>query len=305
MTTTVSIPALRRAGASAEMILAAIEAQDEIAAAAAHEELLRKRELNRQRSRRFRERKRAARERGRAVRRTGTDDNVVAFENSPDISMTEQREQRVAPSPPIPPLSRDDGDDRSQRVISLISEEAKRLSDEVFELAGIDLDPLACPPGWCGAAMRVQSWLSSGWTPDEIRVGVKTAMASEARRQQGPPNTPFYFEKAIAKVVLMRNRPVPKFQQPPEDRYFVRPGKPYRETAGDHKRRVFDSLQDGLRAAFEGQDDPFGRARRARENAAGLSEFQTRKGNYFTDDRGVDIFPPGDRHEGGFRQWGT
>jgi hypothetical protein len=88
----------------------------------------------------------------------------------------------------------------------LISPEAIKLADQLGGIAGIDPDPMACPPGWCGAAMQVQSWLNAGWPAEAILVGTRAAMA---RKRDGPPMTAAYFTKPIAKAVAQMRRPAP------------------------------------------------------------------------------------------------
>lgn len=89
----------------------------------------------------------------------------------------------------------------------LISDEAVALADEVAAIAGLDpTDPLATPPGWCGAALKVQSWLNGGWHPDVIRAGTRAAMA---RKRDGPPDTATYFEKPIARLHAQQGQPLP------------------------------------------------------------------------------------------------
>lgn len=87
---------------------------------------------------------------------------------------------------------------------STISAEAFDLADELLVLAGHSLEFV--PPGWCGAAMRVQSWLNSGWRRDAIVPAVKAVTA----RKRGPPaNSVQFFENAIAEEVARQAAPVP------------------------------------------------------------------------------------------------
>ncbi len=99
-------------------------------------------------------------------------------------------------------LSIDVADDA--RGGSLVSAEAQALADELLVIAGHDLKFV--PPGWCGAAMRVQSWLSQGWQRETILVAVKAAAA----RKRGPPaNSVQFFEMAIAEEIARQAAPLP------------------------------------------------------------------------------------------------
>ena len=90
------------------------------------------------------------------------------------------------------------------RAVSLIGPEAQALADELLVVAGHDIKFI--PPGWCGAAMRVQSWLSQGWQREPILAAVKAA----ASRKRGPPaNSVQFFEKAIAEEIARQAAPLP------------------------------------------------------------------------------------------------
>jgi hypothetical protein len=98
------------------------------------------------------------------------------------------------------------GDARAREAApksGLISNEAMALADDLAVIAGHD--PAFLPPAWCGAAMRVQAWLSTGWTRDVILIGAKAAMSS---KRDGPPGTVNYFEKPIARVQAQKLAPI-------------------------------------------------------------------------------------------------
>jgi len=97
----------------------------------------------------------------------------------------------------------------STRAGGKIRPEAVIIADEISVLCGID--PGHPPPGWCGAALRVEAWLSQGWSRDAIVVGVNTTLAS--RRNTEPPFTINYFEKAIRRVVADQNLPLQEQKQ--------------------------------------------------------------------------------------------
>jgi hypothetical protein len=131
--------------------------------------------------------------------------------DTPDSDDPPPLKEKSPPTPPSKennPTPKIDDDDRA-RVISLISPDAKKLADEIGAIAGIDPDPVACPPGWCGTAMQVQSWLDGGWSADAIVAGTRTAMARRTRSRDGPPETPVYFTKEIARAVAQAAKPLP------------------------------------------------------------------------------------------------
>lgn len=88
----------------------------------------------------------------------------------------------------------------------LISPEAIKIADEVAVIAGLDpSDRLATPPGWCGAAARAETWLAH-WTEETILAGARAGMAG---KRDGPPESPRYFEKPIARMHLQLSAPIP------------------------------------------------------------------------------------------------
>lgn len=115
----------------------------------------------------------------------------------------------------IAPLMEEGGGKREEVIVAvaedararepLVEQSAFELSDQLLVIAGHD--PRFPPPGWCGAPMRVQSWLSQGWHPQIILVAVKAAAA----RKTGPPaNSVQFFENAIVEEIARQNRPVPE-----------------------------------------------------------------------------------------------
>jgi len=217
-----TVDALAAAGAPVAVVAALMRAQASDCGAAAREAARRAANTEAQRECRARARARRA-----EVIRLREPELPLSAPSQPDSPPAAQ--QPSAPSlsydtydsddPPLhptPPHSSadDDGDDGGARVVSLISPAARELADEIGAIAGIDPDPLACPPGWCGAAMQVQSWLTAGWTRDAILIGVRTAMRSPIRQRDGPPATPAYFARAIARVIADASRPLPTVARP-------------------------------------------------------------------------------------------
>jgi hypothetical protein len=86
---------------------------------------------------------------------------------------------------------------------------AMELTEKLLVIAGHDLN--FWPPGWCVAPMRVQVWLSAGWSPELI---VATARAVMGRKRDGPPTSVKYFENAIAAEVAALAAPVPTGESP-------------------------------------------------------------------------------------------
>jgi hypothetical protein len=97
-----------------------------------------------------------------------------------------------------------DVDDDARARGSLISKAAIDLADRLMIIAGHD--PKFTPPGWCGAAMRVQTWLSQGWPPEIIEAAAK---AATMRKTGPPPATVQYFERAIAEEIARQSAPLP------------------------------------------------------------------------------------------------
>lgn len=104
----------------------------------------------------------------------------------------------------------------------LISPEAIALSNEIAIAVGHDLEFV--PPQWCGAASRVQVWLTNGWPRPLILESVKAQMA---RKRDGPPATINYFEKGIADAIARGAQPLPTivpFAEVRQARQHGRPG---------------------------------------------------------------------------------
>jgi hypothetical protein len=74
--------------------------------------------------------------------------------------------------------TKDDADDARE---PLINKPAMELAEQLLVIAGHD--PKFWPPGWCGAPMRVQTWLNSGWAAEIIIAATR----SVASRKTGPP----------------------------------------------------------------------------------------------------------------------
>jgi hypothetical protein len=87
----------------------------------------------------------------------------------------------------------------------LVEKLAMDLAERLLVIAGHD--PKFWPPGWCGAPMRVQTWLNTGWPAEIIVAAVRGVVA----RNTGPPaKSVQYFENAIAEEIARQSRPVPE-----------------------------------------------------------------------------------------------
>lgn len=115
----------------------------------------------------------------------------------------------------VPPQMEEGGGKREEEVVadaaaaparaSLIDKSTFELSNQLLVLAGHD--PTFPPPGWCGAPMRVQSWLNQGWHPEIILIAVRAVVA----RKTGPPAASVqFFEKAIIDEIERQKRPLPE-----------------------------------------------------------------------------------------------
>jgi hypothetical protein len=132
------------------------------------------------------------------------------------------------------------GDDAGDARASLVSREAFELADELLVIAGHSLDFV--PPGWCGAGMRVQAWLSEGWHPDVIRASVK---AASAKKRGKPAYSVEYFENAIAEAVARQSAPLPKVEIREAEKLTVTKNA---KTGGFDA--AYDSVLEKLNAGF-------------------------------------------------------
>lgn len=94
--------------------------------------------------------------------------------------------------------------DARARGNALIGPEASELAEKLLVIAGHD--PAFWPPGWCGAPLRVQTWLNQDWPP-EIIVAATQSVASRKRGE--PAASVQFFEKAIAAEVARQAQPLP------------------------------------------------------------------------------------------------
>jgi hypothetical protein len=108
-----------------------------------------------------------------------------------------------SPKTDLPNTNLDGGGDARARP--QIENRAHELAEQLLVIAGHD--PKFWPPGWCGAAARVQTWLTQDWDPEIILIAAKAKMAR-------PPPRPIasvqFFETAIVEEIARQNRPLPE-----------------------------------------------------------------------------------------------
>jgi hypothetical protein len=109
---------------------------------------------------------------------------------------------------------------------SMISPEATALANELAKVAGQDLEFLE--PGWCGAAYRVQQWLSQGW-PRELIVAGVTSMVNGKRGES--INTVAYFEKGLARFIAQQTKPLPEIVNIPAEKVEAYRGSTHHQDA--------------------------------------------------------------------------
>lgn len=133
----------------------------------------------------------------------------------------------------------------------LVSNEARDLADELLEIAGHSVRFV--PPGWCGAAMRVHTWLVAGWPPEIILSATRAAAA----KKRGPPaNSVQFFEAAIAEEVARQAAPLPKVEiHQPETIKVIANG---RQSQGGNIIQASDRLADTIRSFDAGPDEADG-----------------------------------------------
>jgi hypothetical protein len=91
--------------------------------------------------------------------------------------------------------------------VPAVASDVMKLAEEIAVIAGYP-DPKNWPPSWCGAPLRVQTWLAGpGWTPEIILATCREVMA---KKQDGPPYSISFFEKPIARAIGRQAAPLPK-----------------------------------------------------------------------------------------------
>jgi Protein of unknown function (DUF1376) len=129
----------------------------------------------------------------------------------------------------------------------LISAEADEIAREIAKVAGQDWEFL--DPGWCGAPMRCQAWLSEGWMRDEIVAGVRAQVTARAPEKISNVN---YFEKGLARFIALQRRPVPEVIEHQAQTVEVRRG-PIRDGSRSGVAAIGRVYAQMRAAAAEGQ----------------------------------------------------
>lgn len=141
-----------------------------------------------------------------------------------------KRKGKVSVTPPEAETDTEtDNDDADVARASLVSKPATDLAEQLLVIAGHD--PKFWPPGWCGAPMRVETWLAQGWKPEIITAAVRGAAA---RKKGAPAASVQFFENAIAEEVARQAAPLPIVQ--------IKQADPIQVTHGTSQNRSGGSL---------------------------------------------------------------
>lgn len=125
---------------------------------------------------------------------------------------------------------------------SLVAPEAIKLTEKLLVICGHDSK--FWPPGWIGAPMRVQAWLTQGWDPGIIVVAVQKVVAKARGR---PINSVQFFENAIAEEVARQAAPLPVVEIREADKLTVTKNA----KAGGYDE-AYDRVLAKLNAGFAG-----------------------------------------------------
>jgi hypothetical protein len=127
----------------------------------------------------------------------------------------------------------------------LYSPEAFALSEEVMKLVGQECETL--DPHWCGVVGRCQTWLSAGWSRDEIVEGVKAIVAKMHPEKIVSIN---FFDKPLARFIAQQRRPVPKVIEQTAEEIHVQTDRRANpaswQAAKDRNRAAHFELKDAL-----------------------------------------------------------
>jgi hypothetical protein len=144
----------------------------------------------------------------------------------------------------------DDAVDASARA-GASGKAAFDLAEQLLELAGHSRH--AWPPGWCGAPIRVKTWLDQGWKPETIVAAVK---AAAGRKHGSPANSVQFFENAIAEEHARQAAPLPQVEIREAQTVVVTNGKSQvRSGVVEAARRKAEYFEDQTRGRIESNTD--------------------------------------------------
>src|SRR5262245_58578523 len=99
-----------------------------------------------------------------------------------------------------------------------VAVETAKLSEKLGDIAGI-APKQKWPAGWCGVELHLQNWLAHGWSRDVILAASRATMARKP--DPGPPCSPAYFTKEIARLQADLARPLDIIIPPRRWRFSV------------------------------------------------------------------------------------
>jgi hypothetical protein len=229
------LDALVKAGATAEMIVAAIKAEQDAAEAKRAEKRARDAE-----------RKRRSRANVRNVTRTDADMGVTSRDTPPPSSPSSFPPippHITTPSPPTPAAAAEGARARDGGEMK----QAMDIADEAARIA--DLDPANVPPGWCGFPNLIVAGMRAGWSREDVITGVRSVMTRRAR--EGPPASFAYFKGAIADAHATRTAPIPAGRPNAPDH----PGQTSARSRAGARPLAGDALIAGFAAALAERPD--------------------------------------------------
>lgn len=167
----------------------------------------------------------------------------------------EDREERNIPSPPVTSSATAPGDGGGQSDL-------EKIGEQVCEILQVDGKTHT---NWHFLGSAVDRWLRSGCTEADILAGARAVKASLDKRNEGPPGSPNYLDKAIARAKRDRESPMPtadlrRGEVPAGPTVPRQPWQEYRSELIRQKTPEADAMSARLRDAF-GSGGPDGHAR--------------------------------------------
>lgn len=152
------------------------------------------------------------------------------------------------------PFLNDLDDDGGVARASVLTDECFEIARTIGKLCGY-AEPIDWPPKWSQSHYRVQTWVTAGWSRENIIAGVTEAMAS---KRDGPPSSINYFDKPIAQFIARREQPLPKVIQRSQE--IINAKTPQHRTGSgwQGRRDAFADAHAKLREHNQGQSAPAG-----------------------------------------------